>query len=74
MAAALSLSKGEPITKGVVFQWKVRGRVPADWCPEVEKLTGVPCEELNDKVDWAYVRSNKSLEPPRRRSTDKVSA
>lgn len=40
----------------VVQQWRLNG-VPAEYCPEVEKLTGVTCEELNEKVDWAYVRS-----------------
>lgn len=41
----------------------VRNGVPAQYCPEIEKLTGVQCEELNDRVDWAYVRANKRTKP-----------
>lgn len=42
----------------VVQQWLLNG-VPAEHCPPIEKLTGVLCEELNERVDWAYVRANK---------------
>lgn len=30
-----------------------RGRVPADRCPAVEALTGVPCEELRPDLAWS---------------------
>lgn len=42
----------------VVQQWFVNG-VPAEYCPQIERLTGgvVRCEELNEKVDWAYIRA-----------------
>lgn len=42
-----------------VYEWIKRGCVPADKCPEIEKLSGGKsrCEELNNQVDWAYVRS-----------------
>jgi len=41
-----------------VYEWITRGCVPADKCPEIEKLTAgaVRCEQLNDKVDWAFLR------------------
>jgi DNA-binding transcriptional regulator YdaS (Cro superfamily) len=57
------------LSKGVVFQWKVRGRVPPEYCPEIEKLTGgqVKCEELNDKVDWASLRVTSSVDQSRRK-------
>ena len=47
------------VSKGVVFQWKARGKVPAEYCPSIERLTNgkVKCEQLNDKVDWSYIRS-----------------
>lgn len=48
------------VSKGAVSQWKLPGRVtPADHCPRIERLTGgmVRCEELNPKVDWAYLRT-----------------
>lgn len=47
------------VSKGAVGQWKEIGRVvPAEHCPVIERLTEgrVRCEELNPKVDWAYLR------------------
>lgn len=47
------------VTKSAVGQWKEAGRVvPAEHCPVIERMTGgrVRCEELNGKVDWAYLR------------------
>lgn len=38
--------------------WK-RTRVPAEYCPAIEKATqgAVRCEDLRPDVDWAYLRS-----------------
>lgn len=47
------------VTKSAVHQWKSSGRqVPPEHCPDIERLTkgAVTCEELNEKVDWAFVR------------------
>lgn len=41
----------------LVQQWLKNG-VPAEYCPPIEKLTGIRCEALNSKVDWTYVRNN----------------
>ena len=57
------------VSKGVVFQWRLRGQVPAEYCPSIEKLTGVLCEELNSKVDWKYLRSAASKSSKKRRSS-----
>ncbi|MEK6419993.1 MAG: YdaS family helix-turn-helix protein [Burkholderia gladioli] len=43
----------------VIQEWRRQGRVPAEHCPEVEKRTGILCEKLNGKVDWAYLRSTR---------------
>lgn len=42
-----------------VYEWIKRDRVPADKCPEIEKLSGgaVKCEEMNSEVDWQFVRT-----------------
>lgn len=51
------------VTKAAVGQWKQEGRrVPAEHCPKIEKLTNgqVRCEELNDRVDWGYLRNHGS--------------
>lgn len=55
---------GGPTAAGRLFdivyqtpqQWIVQGRVPAEYCPRIEQLTGIRCEELNDRVDWSLIR------------------
>lgn len=42
-----------------VNQWKGKdgkGSPPADYCPDIEDLTGVRCEELRPSANWAVVR------------------
>lgn len=53
------------VTRAAVQQWKQEGRrVPADHCPEIEKLCegAVRCEELNERVDWAFIRDTNKNE------------
>lgn len=52
LARALNL-KGP----AVVQAWR-RTRVPSDHCPAIEKLTGVPCEQLRPDIEWAVLRRN----------------
>jgi DNA-binding transcriptional regulator YdaS (Cro superfamily) len=55
------------VTRAAVQQWKQEGRrTPAEHCPEIERLCNgeVRCEELNDRVDWAYVRSTEPTPTP----------
>ena len=55
---------GGPTAAGRLFdivyqtpqQWIAQGRVPAEYCPRIEQLTGIRCEELNDRVDWSLIR------------------
>jgi DNA-binding transcriptional regulator YdaS (Cro superfamily) len=54
-----ALGRALGVSKGVVFNWTERGNVPAPYCPEIEKLTGVPSEELNSEVDWTFIRNNQ---------------
>lgn len=44
----------------VVNNWKRRGRVPADYCPAIERLTAgrIRCEELRPDVDWGCLRTS----------------
>ena len=72
-----SAGKQLGVTKGVIFQWRERGRVPAEYCPALEKLTGIRCEELNDKIDWAYLRNQlppKSITPRQIPNASKVTS
>lgn len=41
-------------SRGAVNQWKER--VPAEVCPDIERLTGVLCEELRPDVAWGVLR------------------
>ncbi len=56
MASALGLSGYQ-----VIQEWRRQGRVPAEHCSEVEKLTGVPSEKLNSRVDWDFYRQSSRL-------------
>lgn len=55
MAQSLNLSG-----HGVIYQWS-KNRVPADHCPDIEKLTGVRCEELRPDVNWSVLRTAPRL-------------
>jgi len=48
---------------GVKYQliqcWRDKGRrfaAPAEYCPALERETGVPCEELRPDIPWAVLR------------------
>nr|WP_198983039.1 YdaS family helix-turn-helix protein [Herbaspirillum sp. ASV7] len=60
VARALNLSGYQ-----VVQQWLAAGRVPAEYCPKIEELTNgeVRCEELNDRVNWTYLRQTSVPQP-----------
>ncbi len=48
------------VSQGLVNQWLTGKRpISAERCPVIERITNgaVTCEELNDKVDWAFVRT-----------------
>lgn len=54
LAAALKVSKT------AVSQWKEEGRrVPAEHCPQIERLTGgaVRCEQLRPDMAWDVLRA-----------------
>jgi DNA-binding transcriptional regulator YdaS (Cro superfamily) len=56
MARALGLKNYQTIQS-----W-YENRVPAEYCPQIERLTNgeVRCEDLNDEVDWAYLRIQRA--------------
>lgn len=41
-------------TKGQIFQWRVRGQVPAEYCPSVEAATGESRKDLRPD-DWERI-------------------
>lgn len=36
------------------------GCVPAKYCPDIEDITGVPCEALNNETNWGLVRDRRN--------------
>ena len=42
----------------VANQWRLT-RVPAEFCPDIEKLTGVRCEEMRPDVNWSVLRKTR---------------
>lgn len=40
----------------VIQQWRLN-RVPAEHCPSIEAITGIPCEDLRPDVKWEVLRS-----------------
>lgn len=56
-AAALARLLG--VSRAAISQWEFDNRrVPAKHCPRIERLCEgrVRCEQLNDQVDWTYLR------------------
>lgn len=41
--------------------WRMT-RVPAEYCPRIERLTGVKCEELRPDIEWAVLRAVQTVE------------
>ena len=46
-----------------VKAWRLT-RIPADYCPVIEKVTGVPCESLRPDVEWSVLRKTKRQAKP----------
>lgn len=60
LSAASKARGGEEITAARIWNWINRDKkAPAEFCPDIEDLTGVRCEELAPDVNWAVVRKNK---------------
>ncbi|HIH5083937.1 helix-turn-helix domain-containing protein [Klebsiella grimontii] len=53
------MSRKLGVSSPTVNQWTTGIRqIPAERCPEIEKVTGgsVTCEELRPDVEWRYLR------------------
>lgn len=57
------LAQGLGLPMANVWQWKTgRRRVPAEWCPDIERLTGVRCEDLRPDINWGVLRTAAQAE------------
>ena len=45
-----------------VKSWKRLNSIPADYCPAIERATGVACERLRPSVDWGVLRGTTPKE------------
>jgi len=63
LAIALSHS-GRAIKQAHVWNWlnskSPENSPPAEYCPDIERITGVACESLRPDVDWAYLRGTSA--------------
>ena len=46
------------VRQSLIAMWKKRGRVPAEYCPAIERATAgeVRCEQLRPDVAWDVLR------------------
>ena len=56
-----ALARAIGVFPQTVHNWMVRGRVPAEHCPAIERETAgqVTCEQLRPDVDWGYLRATR---------------
>lgn len=62
IGSAATLARLLGVSRAAVSQWEDEDRrVPAKHCPKIEQLCGgrVRCEQLNDQIDWAYLRGTE---------------
>lgn len=55
--AILAIAIGDGVTRQAIEGWLKSGRVPHDYCPKLEKMTGIPCEELRPTGKWDELRA-----------------
>ena len=51
--------RGHEITShNTISQWRENG-VPAKYCPDIEDITGVACEDLCPSTNWSLLRGTR---------------
>ena len=46
------------VSQQSLTNWKQRG-IPAEYCPRIELLTGVRCEDLRPDVQWSVIANRQ---------------
>ena len=63
--AISELSRTLKVPVSLVSQWASGARaIPAERCPDIERATGVRCEELRPDVNWAVLREPTATPEP----------
>lgn len=67
--SALASSVG--VAPSAPSMWRVRGNVPAEHCPAIERATGgaVRCEDLRPDIPWDVLRGTAAPTPDERSVT-----
>jgi DNA-binding transcriptional regulator YdaS (Cro superfamily) len=54
----VALARKLDVPLSLPSMWRSRGRVPADYCPAIERVTEgkVRCEDLRPDVEWSVLR------------------
>lgn len=54
------------VSSSAVGNWLMRGRIPVEHCPTLERLTSGRwrCEEMCPDVEWGYLRGTAKRECP----------
>lgn len=60
--AKLAEAIGNGVLRQHVEHWLKAGRVSAEKAPDVAAATGIPVEQLNDRVNWSLVRKTRKAE------------
>ena len=45
------------VTPSAPSMWRKRQSIPAEYCPAIERETGVRCERLRPAVAWGVLRT-----------------
>lgn len=56
LARALQQRGHDVKSHATVNAWRLQGVVPGDYCPDIEVITGVPCEGLRPSTNWGLLR------------------
>lgn len=65
VAGGVSILAGRiGVSASAPSMWKSRKRVPAEYCPAIERETGVRCEDLRPDVAWDVLRLQASPAEP----------
>jgi DNA-binding transcriptional regulator YdaS (Cro superfamily) len=60
LASDLTKRLEQDISRTRVWNWINRDkRFPAEFCPSIEAITGITCEQLRPDVEWSVLRGKK---------------
>lgn len=57
---ARAIASDRLLCESAIYNWISRGKLPAEHCPSIERLTGgvVRCEQMRPDVEWSVLRAS----------------